>query len=63
MSRMHPVRVPRTLPAILSQEAVRRLIAAVGKLKQQTALQLAYGAGLRASDELALKAATPTASR
>ena len=48
LSKMQPVRVPRTLPVILSREEVARLIAAAPNLKSQTALSIAYGAGLRA---------------
>jgi site-specific recombinase XerD len=55
MAKMQPVRVPRTLPVILSREEVARLIAATGNLKHQTALSVAYGAGLRASEVAALK--------
>ncbi len=55
MARMQPVSVPRTLPVILSREEVTRLIAAAGNLKHQTALSVAYGAGLRASEVVALK--------
>lgn len=55
MAKMQPVRVPRTLPVILSREEVARLIAATGNLKHQTALSVAYGAGLRASEVVALK--------
>ncbi|NVI03126.1 site-specific integrase, partial [Paraburkholderia youngii] len=55
MARMQPVRVPRVLPVVLSPDEVRRLIAAAGNLKHQTALSVAYGAGLRASEVVALK--------
>lgn len=55
MARMQPVRVPRTLPVVLSPEEVRRLIAASANLKHQTALSVAYGAGLRASEVVALR--------
>ena len=55
MAKMQPVRVPRTLPVILSREEVSRLIVAVGNLKHQTALSVAYGAGLRASEVISLK--------
>ena len=55
MAKMQPVRVPRTLPVVLSREEVARLIAAAGNLKYQTALSVAYGAGLRASEVVALK--------
>jgi len=55
MAKMSPVRVPQTLPVVLSREEVARLIAAVSNLKHQTALSVAYGAGLRASEVIALK--------
>ncbi|OUL84870.1 tyrosine-type recombinase/integrase [Paraburkholderia hospita] len=55
MARMQPVRVPRVLPVVLSPDEVGRLIAATGNLKHQTALSVAYGAGLRASEVVALK--------
>jgi integrase len=55
MARMQPARVPRTLPVVLSPDEVARLIAATGNLKHQTALSVAYGAGLRASEVVALK--------
>jgi site-specific recombinase XerD len=40
---------------VLSREEVARLIASTGNLKHQTALSVAYGAGLRASEVAALK--------
>jgi integrase len=40
---------------VLSREEVARLIAAAANLKSQTALSVAYGAGLRASEVIALK--------
>ena len=55
MAKMQPVRVPRTLPVVLSRDEVARLIAAARNLKHQTALSVAYGAGLRASEVAALK--------
>ena len=55
MAKMQPVRVARTLPVILSPDEVQRLIAAAENLKHQTALSVAYGAGLRASEVVALK--------
>ena len=55
IAKMQPVRVPRTLPVVLSREEVARLIAAAGNWKHQTALSVAYGAGLRASEVVALK--------
>jgi len=55
MAKMHSVRIPRTLPVILSPEEVTRLIASAETLKHQVALSLAYGAGLRASEVVSLK--------
>ena len=55
MSKMQHVFVPRTLPVVLSREEAKRLIAASDNLKHQTALSVAYGAGLRASEVSALK--------
>ena len=55
MARMQPVHVPHKLPVVLSREEVARLIAAAGNLKHQTALSVAYGAGLRAAEVAALK--------
>jgi integrase/recombinase XerD len=55
MAKMHPVRVARTLPIILSREEVSRLIEAAKNLKHRTALSVAYGAGLRVSEVIALK--------
>jgi len=55
MARMQPVRVPRTLPVVLSRQEVARLIEAAGNLKHQTALSVAYGTGLRVSEIVALK--------
>ena len=55
MAKMQPVRVPQTLPVVLSLEEVARLIAAARNLKHQTALSVAYGAGLRASEVIGLK--------
>jgi len=55
ISKMRPVRVPRKLPVVLSREEAARLIAVAGNLKHQTALSVAYGAGLRASEVVALK--------
>jgi integrase/recombinase XerD len=55
MAKMQPVRVPHTLPVVLNREEVARLISAAPNLKCQTALSIAYGAGLRASEVIALK--------
>jgi len=55
IAKMQHVFVPRTLPVVLSREEVRLLIAAAPSLKYQTALSVAYGAGLRASEVVGLK--------
>jgi len=55
MAKMKPVFVPRTLPVVLSREEVSSLIAATKNLKHQTALSVAYGAGLRANEVASLK--------
>jgi hypothetical protein len=52
---MHPVREPRKIPSVLSPEGVARLIGCAGSLKNQTALSVAYGAGLRVSEVVVLK--------
>lgn len=55
MAKMHAVHEPRKLPVVLSREEVARLLTAADNLKHQTALSVAYGAGLRASEVVALK--------
>lgn len=55
MGAMEPVRVPHKLPVVLSREEVARLIQSAPSLKYQAALSVAYGAGLRASEVVALK--------
>ena len=55
LAKMSPVREPRTLPVMLSRAKVTRLIEAAGKPQYQATLSVAYGAGLRASEVVALK--------
>jgi integrase/recombinase XerD len=55
VAKIRPVKIPHTLPVILSPEEVTRLIAAAETLKHQVALSVAYGAGLRASEVVSLK--------
>lgn len=55
MAAMSHVRVARTLPVVLSPEEVERLLEAAPGLKYRTALSVAYGAGLRVSEVVALK--------
>ena len=52
---MTTVRQPRRLSVILSPEEVARLLDAAPGLKAKAALSLSYGAGLRASEVVALK--------
>jgi integrase/recombinase XerD len=49
------VREPRKLPVVLSPEEVARLLGAAPGLKYKAALSVAYGAGLRVSEVVALK--------
>ena len=55
LSQMSHVRVARTLPVVLSREEASRLIESARTLKHRTALSVAYGAGLRVSEVVALK--------
>ena len=55
MAKVAPVRLPQTLPVVLSREEVARLLGAVTNLKHHTALSVAYGTGLRASEVIGLK--------
>jgi site-specific recombinase XerD len=55
MAKMSHVRVARTLPVVLSREEAGRLIESARTLKHRTALSVAYGAGLRVSEVIALK--------
>jgi len=55
MIKMSSVPVPRKLPVVLSRQEVTRLIDASGNPKYRAALSVAYGAGLRVSEVVALK--------
>ena len=55
VARLHPVKVPRTVPVVLSTLEAAQLIAAARNVKHQAALSVAYGAGLRASEVCRLK--------
>jgi integrase/recombinase XerD len=48
-------REPQRLPVVLTQDEVARLLEAAPSLKWRTALSVAYGAGLRASEVVGLK--------
>ena len=53
--RLSTVPTPRKLTQVLSLEEVKCLILATNNLKYRTALSVAYGAGLRVSEVVALK--------
>ena len=53
--KMSTVPVPRKLPEVLSRDEAARLIAAASNPKYRAALSVAYGAGLRVSEVVALK--------
>ena len=55
MARMQPVKLPRTVPVVLSMQEAAALIAAARNIERQAALSVAYGAGLRASEHVRLK--------
>ena len=55
LDKMQYLPVPQKLPVILSCDEVARLIASAGSLKYKAALSVAYGAGLRISEVVALK--------
>ena len=55
LTKISTVPVPRKLPVVLSLEEAARLINAAGNLKYKAALSVAYGAGLRVSEVIALK--------
>jgi site-specific recombinase XerD len=55
MTMMSAVREPHRLPVVLSRAEVARLLAAVRNPEHRAALSVAYGAGLRASEVVALK--------
>jgi hypothetical protein len=54
-AKMSHVHQPRKLPQVLSGEEVTRLLEAAPGLKYRAALSVAYGAGLRAAEVVALK--------
>ena len=53
--KMSTVPVPRRLPVVLSREEAARFIASSGNPKYRAALSVAYGAGLRVGEVVALK--------
>jgi len=55
LTKISTVPVPRKLPVVLSLEEAARLINAAGNPKYKAALSVAYGAGLRVSEVVALK--------
>jgi len=63
VAKIRQVRVEQKLPVVLSREEVARLIQSAANLKHQTALSVAYGAGLRAGEVVALKTADVDSGR
>ena len=55
MAKMSHVHQPRKLPTVLGREEVERFLEAAPGLKYKAALSVAYGAGLRAAEVVALK--------
>jgi site-specific recombinase XerD len=53
--KLRGVPEPQRVPVVLSQSEVQRLIAATPKLKYQALFSVAYGAGLRVGEVVALK--------
>jgi integrase/recombinase XerD len=58
-----PVREPERLPSVLSPEEVAEILACAPSLKAQTALSVAYGAGLRGSEVVRLQTSDIDADR
>jgi len=56
-NRFVRMKVPEKLPVVLSREEVERLFRNVGFLKHRAVLMLCYGAGLRISEAVSLRAA------
>lgn len=52
---IHYQRAPQRVPVTLTREEVARLLAAVPGLRERTAMEIAYGAGLRLGEVLHLK--------
>jgi integrase len=57
LKKMSPLKTPQKLPTVLSVDEVKRLLEAAPGLKARSALCVAYGAGLRASEVVHLKIA------
>ena len=55
LTKISTVPVPRKLPVVLSLEEAARLLNAAGNPKYKAALSVAYGAGLRVGEVVALK--------
>jgi site-specific recombinase XerD len=55
LSQISPVREPERLPVVLSPKEVAKILACAPNPKAQTALSVAYGAGLRGSEVVRLK--------
>jgi site-specific recombinase XerD len=58
LKKMSPLKTPQKLPTVLSVDEVKRLLEAAPGLKARSALSVAYGAGLRASEVVHLRIST-----
>ena len=63
MLKVSTVPVPRKLPTVLSKEEVKQLIDATHTIKYKAAFSVAYGAGLRIGEVVALKVTDIDSSR
>ena len=63
MLKVSTVPVPRKLPTVLSKEEVQQLIDATHSIKYKAAFSVAYGAGLRIGEVVALKVTDIDSSR
>jgi integrase/recombinase XerD len=63
LSLMSPVPEPEVLPVVLSRKEVAEILACAPSAKAQTALSLAYGAGLRGAEVVRLKTTDIDAER
>jgi len=63
LSLMSPLPEPERLPVVLSAEEVAEILTCAPNLKAQTALSVAYGAGLRGSEVVCLKTTDIDADR
>jgi integrase/recombinase XerD len=54
-AEIYHIREPQKLPAVMSVDEIKRLLAVASSLKTRVLLSLGYGCGLRASEIVRLK--------